>query len=185
MSFFDQIADGISRFTKDIGSKAQDLTDTAKLNAKINEASATIRNTYTAIGEAYYKVHKDDEDSELEEQFTIIRDAMATINECRQQIQKIKGIRICPNCGAEVAGTAVFCQACGTRIPAEEKAAGETEEIPEEEEEAAEAAEETAEEESAAEDVPEEAEEDVYPDEDAEYPEEDEEAVPEDGSEGL
>ena len=119
MGFFDQLTESVSKFTKDIGNKAQEITDTAKLNSKINDANSTIKNTYTAIGEAYYKMHKDDENIEMEEQFQIIRDALETVDECRRQIQKIKGVRICPNCGAEVTKGAVFCQSCGTKVPVE------------------------------------------------------------------
>ena len=159
MAFFDQLTESISKFTKDIGTKAHEITDTAKLNARINDANNTIRSTYTAIGEAYYKMHKDDEHPEMDEQFQIIKEAFETVEECRKQIQKIKGVRICPNCGAEVAKGAVFCQTCGKKVPEEVIPEAEeiAEEIAEEAEEAAEAAEDAAEEiEEAVEDITEE-----------------------------
>ena len=67
MSIFDQF----SKVTKDFGNKAQEMTKDIKgkleeqqaisrLNAQVNEAKNQMKNTYMAIGERYYELHKDD-----------------------------------------------------------------------------------------------------------------------------
>ena len=95
MSIFDQF----SKVTKDFGNKAQEMTKDIKgkleeqqaisrLNAQINEAKNQMKNTYMAIGERYYELHKDDVENDMANQFQIIADAMEKIAKCEQQIKK-------------------------------------------------------------------------------------------------
>lgn len=45
----------------------------------------------------------------------IIADEMK-INDYKRQIQAIKGIQVCKNCGTEIGVGVVFCSSCGTPI---------------------------------------------------------------------
>ena len=97
MSIFDQF----SKVTKDFGNKAQEMTKDIKgkleeqqaisrLNAQVNEAKNQMKNTYMAIGERYYELHKDDVENDMANQFQIIADAMEKIAKCEKQIRDIK-----------------------------------------------------------------------------------------------
>ena len=88
MSIFDQF----SKVTKDFGNKAQEMTKDIKgkleeqqaisrLNAQINEAKNQMKNTYMAIGERYYELHKDDVENDMANQFQIIADAMEKVGD--------------------------------------------------------------------------------------------------------
>ena len=123
MSIFDQF----SKVTKDFGNKAQEMTKDIKgkleeqqaisrLNAQINEAKNQMKNTYMAIGERYYELHKDDVENDMANQFQIIADAMEKIAKCEQQIRDIKNENTCPNCGATISKDVLFCPNCGTKI---------------------------------------------------------------------
>ena len=109
MSIFDQF----SKVTKDFGNKAQEMTKDIKgkleeqqaisrLNAQVNEAKNQMKNTYMAIGERYYELHKDDVENDMANQFQIIADAMEKIAKCEQQIRDIKNENTCPSCGATI-----------------------------------------------------------------------------------
>ena len=87
MSIFDQF----SKVTKDFGNKAQEMTKDIKgkleeqqaisrLNAQVNEAKNQMKNTYMAIGERYYELHKDDVENDMANQFQIIADAMEKVS---------------------------------------------------------------------------------------------------------
>ena len=88
MSIFDQF----SKVTKDFGNKAQEMTKDIKgkleeqqaisrLNAQVNEAKNQMKNTYMAIGERYYELHKDDVENDMANQFQIIADAMEKVGD--------------------------------------------------------------------------------------------------------
>ena len=123
MSFFDLF----SKVTKDFGNKAQEMTKDikgkleeqqaiARLKYQENEADSQIKNTYTAIGEMYYNLHKDDPESEMETQFQIIADALERKAQYEQQIKDLKNENTCPNCGAVISKEVLFCPNCGTKI---------------------------------------------------------------------
>lgn len=143
MSFFDQF----SKVTKDFGNKAQEMTKDIKdkleeqqaisrLNSQINEANNLIKNTYTSIGEMYYKLHKDDAQCDMAEQFAVIADAVKKIEQYRQQIKEIKNESTCPNCDTVISKEAAFCPNCGTKIeePQESELKEEAEQVKEAEE---------------------------------------------------
>lgn len=116
MSFFDQLAGGLNKVTKDLTNKAQEISDTAKLNSKINDANALVKSTYTAIGEACFARYGSDEENEFAEEFRIIREAKASIEEYRNEINRIKGVTVCQSCGGEISKDASFCPKCGARV---------------------------------------------------------------------
>lgn len=123
MNFWDQLTGSLNKVTKDISSKAQEITDTAKLNSKINDANALVKSTFAAIGEAYYERYKDDESNEFADQFHIVDEAKTSIEEYRNEIMRLKGVVRCVGCGSEVQKDASFCPKCGAKIvhPAEPK----------------------------------------------------------------
>ncbi|MFQ9511419.1 MAG: zinc-ribbon domain-containing protein [Lachnospiraceae bacterium] len=113
MEFFDIISNTISKGSKDIANKAKEIADVVKLNSQINSEEEKIRNAYYEIGKMYYELHKDDIENEFEDKFEAISNAHMAIAKCKLDIQEIKGIRTCTNCGAEMATDAVYCSACG------------------------------------------------------------------------
>ena len=46
-----------------------------------------------------------------------LADAETKIRACKQQLQEIKGVQRCPNCGTEVSNGSAFCSACGASLP--------------------------------------------------------------------
>ena len=102
--------------TKDIKGKLEEQQAISRLNAQINEAKNQMKNTYMAIGERYYELHKDDVENDMANQFQIIADAMEKIAKCEQQIRDIKNENTCPSCGATISKDVLFCPNCGTKI---------------------------------------------------------------------
>lgn len=116
MSFFDQLAGSLNKVTKDISSKAQEISDTAKLNSRISDANALLKSTFAAIGEAYYEKNKDDESNEFADQFRIVAEAKASIEEYRSEVRRLKGVICCEGCGSEIPKDASFCPKCGAKV---------------------------------------------------------------------
>ena len=140
MSIFDQF----SKVTKDFGNKAQEMTKDIKgkleeqqaisrLNAQVNEAKNQMKNTYMAIGERYYELHKDDVENDIKNEntcpscgATISKDVLFCPN-CGTKIERPQPEpepqpteKVCPECGAAVDEDDVFCTNCGARVDSEE-----------------------------------------------------------------
>ena len=115
MSFFDKISETLSKGSKNILDKTKDLTDIAKLNGQISSEENKIRDAYIALGKAYYKKYRNNSDVAEAVQFEVIANAEIAIAKYKTEIQAIKKVTICHNCGAEVASDALFCPRCGAK----------------------------------------------------------------------
>ena len=117
----------------EVTKKAKNYAGIPALSIQVGKQETIVKQTYEAIGEAYYKAHKDDADSEYKEQFDKIEEALKTIGELKAQIEeKKKGSeaacdaescevdesneKTCPNCNKQVPKDAAFCSECGTKF---------------------------------------------------------------------
>lgn len=116
MSWFDQLSGAVTKATRDLSGKAQELADTAKLNSKISDAKSLMKRVYAQIGEEYYKAHKDDADNEFAEKFRMISEAEESIAAYRSELDRMKGTVRCTSCGASVSKDALFCPKCGAKV---------------------------------------------------------------------
>lgn len=116
MSFFDELGKKISDAGQETTTRAKNFAEINKINGLIGSAEKQIINLYTAIGEAYYQRHCNDEMPEEKEKIQQITFDFQQIEQYREQIRIIKGVDKCPNCGIEVSNTAAFCNACGAKI---------------------------------------------------------------------
>lgn len=116
MAFFDKIGETISSKSKGVAQKAKDMAEISDLNKQINQCNQKINDSYMEIGYYYYQAHKDDGDDPFAAQCADIRRAMEQAEALRGQIQRIKGVRVCPNCHAEVPHDSQYCGYCGFRL---------------------------------------------------------------------
>ncbi|WP_434309671.1 zinc-ribbon domain-containing protein [Hominifimenecus sp. rT4P-3] len=116
MAFFDKIGETISSKSKGVAQKAKDMAEVSDLNKQINQCNQKINDSYMEIGYYYYQAHKEDGDDPFAAQCANIRQAMEQADALRMQIQAIKGVKVCPNCHAEVPRDSQFCGYCGCRI---------------------------------------------------------------------
>ncbi|MBO4847757.1 MAG: zinc ribbon domain-containing protein [Clostridia bacterium] len=117
MAFFDELGKKISNAGQAAIQKTQDLANIAKLNGSITDEEKRINNSYLEIGKLYASLHEGDFEADFEPMISAIKDAQGKIANFKKQIQEIKGLVECPNCGAEVSANVAFCSACGTPIP--------------------------------------------------------------------
>lgn len=87
-----------------------------RLTSKISEVEEIIKEIYGEIGEAYFRLHKDDAENDFLEMVNDVKERKQQINDYRDRINEIKGIIICEECGAEVKNTAAFCTECGCKV---------------------------------------------------------------------
>lgn len=114
-SFFDNLGDKLNSMGRGIADKAKEVSDTTKLNSQIREEEKKIQNAFVSIGQQYYAQSKENPAPEYEVLFQSITASEALIAQYKLEVQKIKGVCTCTNCGAEIDVNAAFCPSCGTK----------------------------------------------------------------------
>lgn len=117
MEFFDKVVSTITSTGKDLGEKAKETADYAKLQMEIKSKKDFIERQYAEIGKKLYEDQKDLDDSEYEEIF-LIKHTFEEIEEIQQEIAVLKGYASCPNCGGNVKPEDKFCPNCGSAVEA-------------------------------------------------------------------
>jgi len=114
MAFFGEIGKKISETTQSAVKGTKDFAEVTKLNSQISDEQKQIDNAYLQMGKLYYdRFATTTDDAEFAAFCTAINQNLAKISTLRAEIQKIKGIKKCTGCGAEVPMTTSFCGFCG------------------------------------------------------------------------
>lgn len=117
MAFWDSFSQKASETTAKAMQKAKEMSDIARINSMISEEEAKINNTYYQIGKLYVTMHLHDYEEDFDGMIASLAEAEEKIKNYRQQIQDIKGVVRCSQCGAEVQSGVAFCSSCGAPMP--------------------------------------------------------------------
>lgn len=117
MAFWDNFSQKASETTAKAVQKAKEISDIAKLNSMISEEETKINNNYYQVGKLYVTIHSYDHEEEFAGMVASIAESEEKIKSYRQQIQDIKGVVRCLQCGAEVQSSTAFCSSCGAPMP--------------------------------------------------------------------
>lgn len=88
-----------------------------RLNKAIAAEEQTINAIFQRMGQTYFAAHRKDPEENQKANVQGILDAMERARRCKEQINVLRGVAICPSCRAEVSSSAAFCSHCGTRMP--------------------------------------------------------------------
>lgn len=117
MAFLDDFGKKISQASQSTLQKTREMADVAKLNMQITDEEKRINDTYLEIGKKYVELHAADSEEAMSGMVQAIADSNKKIQDLKSQIQIIKGVVRCENCGAEVAKESAFCPSCGNKMP--------------------------------------------------------------------
>lgn len=115
MDFFERVGDTFSTKSKEVAKKAKNIAEISNLNGQINSHEKTIEKMYVELGKVYFEQNKDNVDDKCAEQCNIIKEAVEKIKTLNDEINKIKGNKVCIGCGAVMDADTVFCPKCGTK----------------------------------------------------------------------
>lgn len=121
MAFFDEIGKKITQTGQKAVQKTKDIADITKLNANVSDEEKKIHSLYNQIGQLYVSVHGDNPETDFEALVNQLKLSIEKTDTLKKQIQDIKGVIRCANCGAEIPNNAVFCSSCGTAAVRQEK----------------------------------------------------------------
>jgi predicted RNase H-like nuclease (RuvC/YqgF family) len=116
MAFLDDLKKTVSDTTQG----AKNLAETAKLNSRVNDLEKKNNAIFAEIGKKYYEKTKDKPDEELASLYVNLEENSKTIDKLKTEIRELKGIVLCPNCGAESKNGEKFCIQCGARVREDE-----------------------------------------------------------------
>ena len=116
MAFFDDLGKKFSQVGQTAVQKTKEMSDISKINGLISDEEKKINNNYHQIGKLYVEIHNNNFEKDFADMITAIHESETKIRDYKLQIQTIKGILRCENCGAEVPNNVSFCSSCGTKI---------------------------------------------------------------------
>ena len=117
MAFFDDLGAKLTRAGQITRQKANDLGDTARITKRTNDLNRANQELYTKLGEAYYNLHSQMPEPALQELCNALTRNYSEMESLRQELQRIRQIRVCPVCGAENPPDARFCCSCSSALP--------------------------------------------------------------------
>lgn len=115
MELFEKIGDKISSKSKDVAKKAKEMADLAKLNSRVHDYEEMARGLEQQVGRLYFKENRNNPAPEYMELFQQLINAYGAMERCKEEIQSIKKLRFCINCGADIQMDALFCPSCGAK----------------------------------------------------------------------
>jgi RNA polymerase subunit RPABC4/transcription elongation factor Spt4 len=101
----------------DFGKKTKGNDPVSKINADIAAVTAASDAAYGALGRAYFAAHENDAEEAFRPHIEAIAASKRKIDVLNELIVRMRGIKVCPNCKAEISSDSAFCNLCGTRIP--------------------------------------------------------------------
>lgn len=90
MGLFDDLEKTMTDAGQKIKETTTELSEVAKLNAAILKEEANVKTLYYKLGEAYYKLHKDDCEETLNPYVTSIQKSKAKIQELNDELTNRK-----------------------------------------------------------------------------------------------
>lgn len=116
MGFFDGLGKKVTDAGQKTLQKTKEMSETVRINSMISDEEKMINNTYIQIGTLYVSKHKEDCEDEFAVMVNNVLEAQQRIKDYQKQIQNIKKVQRCENCGAEVQQGAAFCNSCGATM---------------------------------------------------------------------
>jgi len=112
--------DTITNFTKNVTKQSGDLFKTTKLSMAVSTEQTALKNLYMEIGKKVHEIYQygGTLGKFFDEKFLELEACERKIEELKEEISQIKGIRECNKCGKSAERTAEFCPKCGMRFGA-------------------------------------------------------------------
>lgn len=116
MAFFDELGKKLTQVGEAAAEKTKDVAEFTKIKAKSLDVSGKLDKAYIALAKRYLEIHPAGD----EEAMKLVVDAVYALEdqlkELEKQLQSLKGVVKCTECGAECPADAAFCSVCGAEI---------------------------------------------------------------------
>ncbi len=116
MDFLNKAKESLTMAGKEITQKASDMSGIARANLQLREDEKKLREAFRKLGEQFFEEHPEEATRLFPEQVHDIRSAYEAIEGDKKELISLKGMRICPNCGAEQEQGTSTCKVCGINM---------------------------------------------------------------------
>ena len=116
MEFFNGIGKKISQTGQGVVQKTKDTAEIIKLNGVISDEEKKLNNVYIQIGQLYAVKYRENAEEDFKALVEQVLTSLSEIENLKQQIQDIKGVKRCNNWRAEIPVNATFCSGCGAKV---------------------------------------------------------------------
>ncbi len=117
VAYFYQKEDMKMGFFDGLEQKMKNASEASNLNGQIRENEKLIEKHYYDLGKLYFEKHGSSPSAETEEVCKAIASCLEKIDSLKKELVIVKGLKLCPSCGAECPVDVPFCSACGTKLP--------------------------------------------------------------------
>lgn len=116
MAFIDKLGEKISSGANAVSLSTKRVTESARINSEISANTAEIDKLMRQLGICVKSRLMDQISDPEAEQIAAQIDALIAEKErLAEELQTVKGIRRCENCGTELPQNSVYCPSCGAR----------------------------------------------------------------------
>ena len=98
---FEQLGRKLMNLGQDAKSGVQKVGETYQVNNKLNDEKKALTKLYAAIGKHIYHLDTQTPPEGLEDEFAAVKATQENIRQLTEQLNRLKGIVICPQCGRE------------------------------------------------------------------------------------
>ena len=134
MDLFEKLNNIFTEAGKEVEQRAREVSDNVRLNTKIRDEKATIRECMEKIGRLYYEEQQGDGTGIYQEAFDKIHKSQEAIRQAKKELEEYRKKEECQYCGAALRKDDLFCSKCGMK---REKPCDDEKEFQEEEREEA------------------------------------------------
>lgn len=121
MGFFDDMKGSISTMGMGLTQKASDMSGTAKLTFQIKEEEKKLDENKREIGRIMLEKYPDEIRKLCPELYHETTELIKKIAADKKDLAVCKGLKICPNCGAEQDREVLNCTVCGMNMQEAER----------------------------------------------------------------
>lgn len=113
---FENIGKKISETGKAVGDRTKQVAEAAKLSYKVNEELRAVGELYAELGKAYFDAEGANADGPFFDKCREIAEKLKSAECLKAELNALKGVCICQECGAEIPIENDFCGKCGAKL---------------------------------------------------------------------
>jgi ribosomal protein L40E len=114
----DDIKNSLTKFARNVGRTSNEFLKSTKLQFSLSNEEEELKRLYTEIGKKVHEIYQygGSLGKFFDEKYKEIVQLEKKIDDLRDQLNIVKGVKTCARCGAQIQRYGVFCPKCGAKV---------------------------------------------------------------------